>query len=184
MQAGYRKVSAGMEASMVALAELNTANEAAFGALIGPLFEATPSLATTLWHRRPFADAAALKLAAADMIRSLPNAQKLAYVAVHPELAGAAARLGEMGAHSADEQAGVRLDRLDADQQARFDRNNAAYRERFGFPFIAAVRFHTRDSLLAAFSARLENTREVELQAAIDEICKIVSLRIDTLLEP
>jgi OHCU decarboxylase len=169
---------------MVELATLNTMDDAAFLLVVGPLFEATPHLAAALLPLRPFGDTAALKSAADGVIRALPDAEKLEYVAVHPELAGSAARLGQVGAHSADEQAGASLDRLDADQQAQFDRNNAAYRAKFGFPFIAAVRFHTRDSLLAAFAQRLENTREAELQAATDEICKIVGLRIEALLAP
>jgi len=98
-------------------------------------------------------------------------------------LAGSAARLGQMAAHSVDEQAGVSLDRLDPTQQAQFDRNNAAYRERFGFPFIAAVKLHTRDSLLAAFAARLGNTPREELDRAVAEICTIVGFRIDALLD-
>lgn len=164
------------------LATLNTCPAAEFDRIVGPLFEATPGLARHLRALRPFADAAGLKQAAIQVIRSLPEAAQFAYIGAHPELAGAAARLGQMAEHSVDEQEAVRLDRLDTAQQAQFDRNNATYRTKFGFPFIAAVRLHTRDSLLGAFDARLGNSREVERATAIDEICKIVGLRIEALL--
>ncbi len=167
---------------MLVLAALNEMDETRFVAALGPVFEATPHLARALAPCRPFADIAALTAAARRIIRDLPDDARLAYVASHPELAGAAARVGDIGAHSVSEQAGISLDRLDPDQQARFDALNIAYRLRFGFPFIAAVRFHTKASLLEAFATRLHHARAVELVTAIDEICKIVTLRLEALV--
>ncbi len=163
------------------LARLNTCDTDTFVTTLASVFEGTPILAERLAALRPFADQAALIEAAGQVIRAMPDDEKRAYIQAHPELAGAAARLGQVAAHSAEEQGATQLDRLDPSEQALFDAHNRAYRARFGFPFIAAVRLHTRPSLLASFAARLGNPPETELAHAIDEICKIVGLRIGAL---
>jgi 2-oxo-4-hydroxy-4-carboxy-5-ureidoimidazoline decarboxylase len=164
------------------LATLNACDADAFVRVVAPVFEGTPVLAERLAVLRPFADRGALIAAAGAVIRAMDAPARLAYICAHPELAGAAARLGRVAAHSAAEQGATELDRLDAAEQARFDAGNAAYRARFGFPFIAAVRLHTRQSLLAAFERRLQNDRETELGQAVEEICRIVGLRLEALL--
>jgi 2-oxo-4-hydroxy-4-carboxy-5-ureidoimidazoline decarboxylase len=63
-------------------------------------------------------------------------------------------------------------------EAARWDAMNAAYRERFGFPFILCIREHTRESALQAFEARLLRTRADELQQALDEIGRISRRRL------
>ena len=163
------------------LARLNTCDTDAFVTALASVFEGTPKLAERLATHRPFADQHALIATAGQVIRAMPHDERLAYIQAHPELAGAAARLGQMAAHSVEEQGATKLDRLDPSEQALFDASNRAYRDRFGFPFIAAVRLHTRQSLLAAFAQRLTHDRETELATAIDEICKIVGLRIAAL---
>ena len=67
-------------------------------------------------------------------------------------------------------------------EYARFDRLNGAYRDKFGFPFIIAVRRHTRESILAAYEARLGNDRESEMQTALAEVGLITRFRLDALL--
>ncbi len=166
------------------LATLNACDTEDFVHALSAVFEGTPVLAERLATHRPFADPAALIEAAVQVIRSMPDDENRAYISAHPELAGAAARLGEVAANSAEEQAATQLDRLDPEEQAVFDANNLAYRTRFGFPFIAAVRLHTRQSLQKAFAERLGNSHDTELANATDEICKIVGLRIEALCRP
>jgi 2-oxo-4-hydroxy-4-carboxy-5-ureidoimidazoline decarboxylase len=84
-----------------------------------------------------------------------------------------------MTAESRLEQGSLGLDRLSDAEFARFERLNAAYRERFGFPFIICVRRHTRDSVLDRFERRLVNTPAEERAAALDEIGHIASLRLN-----
>jgi 2-oxo-4-hydroxy-4-carboxy-5-ureidoimidazoline decarboxylase len=110
----------------------------------------------------------------------VPVATQLAFVRGHPELGGKLARAGAMTAASRSEQGGVGLDRLDDEEFARFARLNAAYRERFGFPFIICVRRHTRASILAEFERRLGNDPAAELATALAEIGHITRLRLDS----
>ena len=97
----------------------------------------------------------------------------------HPDLAGRAAVIGALTGTSAAEQAGAGLDRLTPEEFERFTALNAAYRERFGIPFIYAVKGATKEVILAAFEERRANGREVELENATDNVCRIMRFRIE-----
>lgn len=104
--------------------------------------------------------------------------EQLALIRAHPELAGKAAIDRTLTDASAAEQASAGLDRLSEDEFARFHALNAAYRERFAFPFIICVRLTDKAGILAAMEARLANGREAEIAAAIAQIGEIVRLRL------
>src|SRR5262249_29782717 len=112
-----------------------------------------------------------------------PPAQKLALIELHPDLAGKAARTGEMTAQSRSEQDGAGLDRLSEAEYARFHQLNYAYQEKFHFPFILCVRRHTRDSILRQYERRPQNAPEAEIEPALREICRIAALRLNDRVE-
>jgi OHCU decarboxylase len=114
-------------------------------------------------------------------VLAAPPEQRLALIRAHPDLAGRAAVAGELTAHSAAEQSSAGLDRLTPDEYERFTRANAAYRERFGFPFVICVREHTKESILAGADARLQRAPEDEERTALEEIAKIARLRLEEL---
>lgn len=167
---------------MDATDRLNALDRAAFLALAGPVFEHSPWIAERAWAARPFDGIDGLHRAMMQVVESASADERLALLRAHPDLAGKAARAGTMTADSVQEQAGAGLDRMSDDEYARFDRLNAAYRARFGFPFIVAVRYHTRASILAAYEARLGNDRDTEIAAALAEVGRITRLRLDALL--
>lgn len=107
--------------------------------------------------------------------------EQLALIRAHPELAGKAAIDRTLTAASAAEQASAGLDRLTPDEFERFHALNAAYRERFAFPFIICVRLTDKAGILAAMEARLKNSREEEIATAIEQIGEIVRLRLGDL---
>ena len=80
---------------------------------------------------------------------------KLALIRAHPELAGRAALKGELTAASIGEQKGAGLSACTQDQLERLQSLNSAYRSRFGFPFVLAVKGHTPDSVIAALAERV-----------------------------
>ncbi|HYD12890.1 MAG TPA: 2-oxo-4-hydroxy-4-carboxy-5-ureidoimidazoline decarboxylase [Allosphingosinicella sp.] len=106
--------------------------------------------------------------------------EQLALIRAHPELAGKAAVDGTLTEASAAEQASAGLDRLTQAEFDRFHALNAAYRAKFGFPFIICVRLTDKAGILAAMERRLANDRDTEIATAIDEIGKIVRLRLET----
>jgi 2-oxo-4-hydroxy-4-carboxy-5-ureidoimidazoline decarboxylase len=106
--------------------------------------------------------------------------EQLALIRAHPELAGkAAVALTEA---SAAEQASAGLDRLTQAEFDRFHALNAAYREKFGFPFIICVRLTHKAGILAAMERRLANDRDTEIATALGEIGKIVRLRLEDMI--
>lgn len=165
-----------MTDSLIAL--LNGADRADFVGRTGALYERSPWIADAVWERRPFRDRPALHAAMQQVVQEAPAEAQLDLIRAHPDLAGRLARAGALDPHSAGEQQGLGLDRLPDDEFERFDQLNAAYRDRFGFPFIIAVRAQTRQSVLAAFAARLGNTAEQERQAALVEIGRIAWFRL------
>jgi len=168
-----------MAATSYSLAEINAMPAADFTAALGDVFEHAPWVAERAAAGRPYASVSALHAGLMQAVHGADPSDQLAFVRGHPELAGKLARAGAMTEASRSEQGGLGLDRLDEAEFARFERLNAAYRERFGFPFIIAVRRHTRASILAEFERRLRNDPEAELAAALAEIGHITRLRLE-----
>ena len=165
---------------MIGLDQLSTRDRAAFVAAVGDVFEHAPWVAERAYAARPFVTVAALHGAMMQALRSAPRNEQLAFLRGHPELAGKVARAGAMTPDSRAEQGGLGLDRLSPADFARFERANAAYAQKFGFPFIVCVRRHaSAESILATFEQRVGNDIETEFAAALTEIGHITRLRLE-----
>jgi 2-oxo-4-hydroxy-4-carboxy-5-ureidoimidazoline decarboxylase len=160
-------------------AEANALSDAEFVATFGYLFEHSPWVVQRAAGHRPFGD---LHAGLMQPVYAATEDERLALIRAHPELAGKAAIAGELTAESSAEQASVGLDRLSTDEFERFHALNTAYGARFGFPFIICVRLTNKAGILAAMERRLTNQRSAELATAIDEIGKIVKLRLNEVL--
>jgi xanthine dehydrogenase D subunit len=147
------------------------------------LFEHSPWVAEAAWHRAPFARVADLQAAVEAAVREAPRERQLALILAHPELAGREAEEGTLTRESSSEQASAGLNRLIPEELEAWRRLNRSYRERFGFPLIVCVREHTKESIIAWGNARLDNSREQEIEVALGEITKIAWLRLADLLE-
>ena len=163
---------------MHSLDDLNRATAGEFAAAVGDTFELAPWVAEAAAAKRPFATVAALHEAMMGAVRAAPRERQLAFVCGHPDLAGKAARAGDLTEDSRHEQASVGLDTLSEEEFARFHRLNDAYKAKFGFPFIVCVRRHTRDSILAQFERRLRHDAVTEFAASLQEISFITRLRL------
>lgn len=160
------------------LAAINALDHAAFVARYGALFEHSPWVIERAAAQRPFADLHAGLMA---VVMAASAEEQLALIRAHPELAGKAAIDRTLTEASAAEQASAGLDRLTAEEFARFHALNAAYRERFGFPFIICVRLTDKAGILAAMERRLAHDRDQEVAAALEQIGEIVRLRLEDL---
>ncbi|GFZ81437.1 OHCU decarboxylase [Elstera cyanobacteriorum] len=167
---------------MISLTDLNSAPTADFIAAVGGVFEHSPWVAEAVADQRPFADRAALHAAMVAAVDAATAAQKLALLRAHPDLAGKLAQAGRLTEASTAEQASAGLDMLTEAEFQRFTAFNTAYTERFGFPFIIAVRENTKASILKAFEKRIMNSRDQEFTTALAEVAKIAKLRLATLL--
>jgi 2-oxo-4-hydroxy-4-carboxy-5-ureidoimidazoline decarboxylase len=146
------------------------------------VFEESPWIAREAWEERPFGSVDALHAAMVWVVEHSPRDARLELIRAHPELAGRAAVAGAVTPESTREQAAAGLDRLTPLQYERLTTLTAAYRERFGFPFVICAREHTADSIIDAVATRLESTPEEEEQTALSEIAKIARLRLDELV--
>ena len=117
----------------------------------------------------------------ADLLLSASFSAQLALINAHPDLAGKAAIRGELTASSTAEQAGAGISECSAEEFARFTELNDAYKAKFGFPFIKAVKGSNRQQILAAFEERIHHCAEQEFQTALAEINKIALFRLQAL---
>ena len=156
---------------------LNGLPPRSFVAELGDVFEHAPWVAEAVAGARPYATVASLHEAMLAAVNAAPADQQVALIRAHPELGSKVAR-ANITADSQSEQGSLGLDRLSEAEFSRFSRLNAAYRDKFGFPFIICVRRHTRDSILNHFERRLSANVESERSTALDEIGLITRLRL------
>ena len=117
----------------------------------------------------------------ADSVDNASTETQLALIRAHPDLAGKAQVAGELTEDSTSEQASAGLDQCSAEEYARFQSSNADYHEKFGFPFVMAVRDSSRAEILEAFESRLDNDPNTEFETALAEIHKIARLRLEAM---
>jgi 2-oxo-4-hydroxy-4-carboxy-5-ureidoimidazoline decarboxylase len=170
---------------MIALSALNGLDLDHFVEVLAGIFEHSPWIPDAVFNQKPFASVAALHRAMVAVVQAAPEERKLQLLKAHPELAGKADRKAALTAESTSEQASVGLDQLAADESARLSAANWLYRQRFGFPFIIAVRGQRdRAAILAALEARTNNSEKEEIDTAIAEVAKIAWFRLSDLIEP
>ncbi len=160
-------------------------DETTFVDTFGGIFEHSPWIASRAHALElgPAHDSAAgVHNALCRMFRSALEAERLGVLTAHPDLAGKLAAAKRLTAHSAAEQASVGLDALTDAERTTFEKANAAYVEKFGFPFIIAVRDNTKDDILRAFETRLQNDRATEFATACTQVERIAELRLMDLL--
>jgi 2-oxo-4-hydroxy-4-carboxy-5-ureidoimidazoline decarboxylase len=161
------------------LTQLNRMERDQFVAVLGEIFEGTPAIARQVWDQRPFVNVESLHQCMVEVMNRMTVDEQAMLMRSHPDL-GSKARMADT---SVKEQAGVGLDQLTLVEYQQFQKLNQAYQERFGFPFIIAVKNHTKASILKAFQTRLRNSVEAEQAQALAEIVQIARFRLDEILD-
>jgi 2-oxo-4-hydroxy-4-carboxy-5-ureidoimidazoline decarboxylase len=153
---------------------LNATDRDSFVGALAAIFEESPWAARRAWRHRPFASLDALHRAMTAEVAASSRDEQLALLRAHPDL-GTRAR---MTTASTGEQAGAGLDRLTPDEFERLRRLNDAYREKFGFPFLFAVKGSTKHDVIVALEARLAATYEEEFAEALRQVFRIAWFRL------
>jgi 2-oxo-4-hydroxy-4-carboxy-5-ureidoimidazoline decarboxylase len=161
------------------LAQLNEMSQSEFVSVLGTVFEGTPAIAQVAWHSRPFTSVSDLHQQMVKVVSYLSSEHELALIQAHPDLGS---KTKKMAAASIQEQTGAGLTQLSTQEYEQFQQLNQAYTEKFGFPFIIAVKNHTKESILAVFQRRLENAAAQERQQALVEIAAIARFRLDEIV--
>jgi len=157
-----------------------------FMAMFGGVFEHSPWIARAVWDSGLTGrhdTAAGMYQPFREVIRQSGREEKLALLCAHPELAVGIVSDEQLTESSQREQRGAGLDRCSPEEFSEFRKLNASYREKFGFPFIMAVKGCIRHDILDAFRARLENTGDEEFKAAVEQVIRIGRFRIDNLFK-
>lgn len=151
----------------------------------GGVYEHSPWLAEAVWNLEPNPEMAAgqdtatgIHAAFRSILEKSGEAAKLTLLRAHPDLAGKLALQGELTEESTSEQAGADLGNCSAEEFAAFQGLNARYKEKFGFPFILAVRGYHRQEILDIFRQRVENDLTTELETAMEQVHRIALLRL------
>lgn len=165
------------------LSELNTLSADEFTRVLGGVFEHSPWVAEQVRTQRPFSSVEELHAAMVRVIEDAGTEAQLRLIRNHPELAGKAAVRGELTPESNAEQAGAGLDRCSPEEYATLTALNQAYREKFGFPFILAVKGYDRRGIIDEFRRRAALTPEEEMAESLKQIYKIGRFRLDDLVQ-
>jgi len=164
------------------ISEINSLSHKEFIHAVGPLFEHSPWIAELTWERKPFANLEQLHRALCQTVGNSGHDRQLALIRAHPDLVGRLAQAGQLTKESTHEQASAGLDQLTKDEVEMFQKNNAAYKGKFGFPFIICARLNKKEAILTGFERRLKNSRDQEVKTALEEIFKIAELRLRDLI--
>jgi N-carbamoyl-L-amino-acid hydrolase len=172
---------------MTTLSELNSCNATTFIERLRGIYEHSPWIPERAAAQRPFVNITALKLALQGVVSAASLDEQLGLIRAHPELAGKAAVAGQLTAESTSEQARSGLHLCSAEEFAALHRLNQDYNDKFGFPFILAVKGPdgqglTRRAIIATFTRRLQNQRADEIAECLRQIKRIAELRLNDLL--
>jgi 2-oxo-4-hydroxy-4-carboxy-5-ureidoimidazoline decarboxylase len=166
------------------IADLNGSTREAFVARLGHVFEHSPWVAERAWAERPFSSVDDLHAKMVAVVAHSRREEQLALIRSHPELLGRLPQATPLSEESKREQGAAGLRDASEAELARLSSLNAAYRAKFGFPFILAVRGVTRAQILESLAARVALSPEAEFAQCLTQISRIARFRLEDLLSP
>ena len=168
---------------MAALAEINALDRAAFTQRLGAIYEHSPWVAERAWTARPFASVDALQAVMQAALLKADREKQLALIRAHPQLKGKLATPEELTDASRREQSSAGLDRCTAAQMEQLRELNAAYLQKFGFPFVVAVRGLNTEEIIVRMRERLAGNQDEEFAGALQQIGRIAHFRLGELIQ-
>ncbi len=159
--------------------QINDLDRSAFIQDVGWVFEHSPWVAQRSWLHRPFESREELIKTMESEVESASRAEQVSLLSAHPDLGSRA----QLSPSSANEQAGAGLDRLTPEEYRRFHELNEAYKTKFGFPFLFAVKGSNKSQILQALERRLDAAAEEEFQTAIGQVYQIARFRLQGLID-
>jgi beta-ureidopropionase / N-carbamoyl-L-amino-acid hydrolase len=163
---------------VTSIAQLNALSAQDFVGALASIWERSPWIPERVAGMRPFRSVLDLHGAMSSSVLAAATDEQLDLIRAHPQLAGKAATRGELTPDSAREQRGAGLDACSLEELARLTKLNALYTERFGFPFVLAVKGHNRSSILDELERRVGNTLAAERLEALQQISRIAAFRL------
>lgn len=168
--------------SKYSIAQVNQMSNAEFVAAFGGVYECSEWIAQKVWSSRVFESYSDLLDSFRAVLAVSPKESKLALLKAHPELAGKAAQAGKLTKESEQEQASVGLNSLSPEEMTRVEQYNTLYQSAFGFPFIIAVKNHTKHEIFEQMAVRVKNCVDDEFATALSQVNDIAQIRLDDLV--
>jgi 2-oxo-4-hydroxy-4-carboxy-5-ureidoimidazoline decarboxylase len=165
------------------LETLNNMDEESFTRTLGDVFEHSPWIARQAHKYRPFENVTALHKTMVNIVKNASAKDQADLLCAHPELAGRELQEGDLTSSSSEEQSSAGLDALTSAELELVSKLNADYRRKFGFPFIIAVRNHTKESIFSEWKKRLTDDENTEFQTCLEQVYQIGRIRLDSLIE-
>jgi 2-oxo-4-hydroxy-4-carboxy-5-ureidoimidazoline decarboxylase len=165
---------------LYSIEQINQMTGAQFVETLGWIFEHSPWVAERAWRRRPFSSGEQLAECMHEEVAASAREEQLALLCAHPDLGTRA----KISASSNAEQAGAGLDQLTTAEHARLTALNEAYRAKFGFPFLYAVKGSDKFAILEALGQRIANQADEEFAEALQQVYRISDFRLETVVEP
>jgi 2-oxo-4-hydroxy-4-carboxy-5-ureidoimidazoline decarboxylase len=160
---------------MYTISKINNTTHEKFIEMTGGIFEHSSWIAEKAAELKPFTSLYHLHREMVNIVESSSFDQKLALIKAHPNLGDRVA----MTADSSQEQKGAGLQSLSPVEYTQFISMNQRYMEKFGFPFILAVRGKNKQQIYEAMEKRIHHSKEVEFETALAEIYMIALLRLE-----
>ncbi|MFK8182699.1 MAG: 2-oxo-4-hydroxy-4-carboxy-5-ureidoimidazoline decarboxylase [Phormidesmis sp.] len=165
---------------MLTIETINQMTQTEFIAQFGCIFEDTPTIAEQAWTARPFQNLNDLHQKMVEVVaKSMTAKEQLSLICAHPELG----KRGKMAAASVQEQTSAGLSQLNTEDYSRIQALNAAYREKFGFPFVVAVKGLSVTDVVAAMEKRMQTDKSKEMARSLTEIYKIARFRLADIVQ-
>lgn len=169
-----------MASKVLSISAVNNLNHDDFIRTFGNVVEMTPSCAAGVYFKRPFKCFDGFVAAMSQFIDNLPKDKKTEVLRNHPDLTD---RIESLTPESQREQKQAGITTLSVEQVNQLKHYNKMYKDKFGFPFVICARLNNKDAILTGIRARLLNDPHEELKSGIEEVKKIMLLRIKDLIE-
>lgn len=165
------------------IVQVNSLSQEDFIQKFGNVVECTPMCAAAISENRPFHNIKDFYRNLCEFIDALPSNGRAAILRCHPDLAGRLAKANALTEESTQEQASAGLDSLSQDELRMIDSYNNKYRQKFGFPFVICARLNNKETIINGLKTRLQNDTDNELKTGIEEVKKIMILRLKDLVK-
>ena len=167
----------------ISIAILNDMSHDDFVEAVGPVFEYAPWVASNAWDGRPFEDVGVLHDGMVQALKDADRGKQIEFLRGHSDMQVTPEAIDAMTPDSRQEHISAGFDKLSSDQQKRIEHLLSAYKTRFGFPFIAALRGRNAAEILALAEQHLGNdSTDMELYFAFNEIANITRMGLDKMV--
>jgi len=177
----HHEVASGQ--SKMNIAQVNSFSQEDFIEKFGNVVESSPMCAAAISQNRPFHNISELYYNLCEFIDALPLICRTAILRCYPDLAGRLAKTNALTAESTHEHASAGLDTLSYDEARVIGVYNKNYRQKFGFPFVICARLNNKETIINGLKSRMKNVKEKELKTGIEEVKKIMLLRLKDLVK-